>query len=159
MVNRSNNIGFTLIEMVLVMALLTMMMALAAPSLSRSFHGRNLAQQAGMLLAATEYARGEAISQGVPMNVWIDMGSATFGVQAKTGYEGSSSREKSWTLPAEIRFESAPGNSDGYGHGLMATFLPEGTLDNASVDEVRLADGSGESIAIQQHEDGYEIVK
>jgi type II secretory pathway pseudopilin PulG len=151
--------AFTLIELVLVMGLLGTLMALSAPSLSRSFHGRNLTQQAAQLLAATEYARSEAVSQGIPMNVWIAPDAAMFGVEAKSGYEGTVSREKTWTLPPDIHFGSAPTASDGDGHTLMATYLPEGTLDDASVDNIALADRTGETVTLRQNEDGYEIAK
>ena len=55
------------------MALLCVILGVAAPSLSRSMRQRNLTQEAARLLAATEYARDEAISRGVPMAVWIDV--------------------------------------------------------------------------------------
>lgn len=151
--------AFTLIELVLVMALLATIMAISAPSLSRSFHGRNLEQQATQLLAATEYARAEAISQGVPMNVWIDAPSGMFGVQAKDGYEGEVSREKTWALPPEVRFDTVSATNDQSGHSLVATFQPEGTLDIASMDAIRLVLSSGGAISLTQTDDGsgYEI--
>jgi prepilin-type N-terminal cleavage/methylation domain-containing protein len=156
----SNN-AFTLIELVLVLALLATIMAVSAPSLSRSFHGRNLEGQAAQVLAAFEYARSEAISQGIPMTVWINANTEAFGVQAATGYDGIASRNKTWTLHPEVRFDSTPINNDGNGHSLAATFQPEGTLDAASVDEIRLANQSGERISVEQTDDGngYEIVK
>lgn len=151
--------AFTLIELVLVMALLATVMAISAPSLARSFHGRNLDSQAAQLLAATEYARAEAISQGIPMNVWIDDASSTFGVQAKAGYEGVASRAKMWTLHPDVHFDTAPTRDDQAGHTLAATFQPEGSLDLESVNEIRLVHRSGEAIALSQTDDGYEIVK
>ncbi len=157
--NRKN--AFTLIELVLVLALLATILAVSAPSLSRSFHGRNLDGQAALVLAAIEYARSEAISQGIPMTVWIDTNTETFGVQASSGYDGIAAREKAWTLHPEVRFDSTPINNDGNGHSLAATFQPEGTLDATSVDEIRLAHKSGERITVAQTDDGdgYEIVK
>lgn len=157
--NGNKSAGFTLIELVLVMALLATIMAVSAPSLSRSFHGRNLDNQAAQLLAATEYARSEAVSQGIPMNVWIDAGTQSFGVQAQSGFGGIAAREKTWTLHPDVCFDSVPNASDNNGHALAATFLPEGRLGDGAVDEIRLAHRSGEKISVSQGEDGYEIVK
>src|ERR1051325_1837454 len=78
--------GFTLVELILVMALLATLMALAAPSLSRSMRQRNLSQEATRFVALTESARDEAVSQGVPMVVWIDPVGGRFGMGPKTGY-------------------------------------------------------------------------
>ena len=75
--------GFTLIELIFVMALLTVVVGFAAPSLARSMRQRNLDGEATRLLAATEYARDEAVSQGVPMTVWINPDTQRFGVEPK----------------------------------------------------------------------------
>lgn len=155
----TNASAFTLVELILVMALLATLLAVSAPSLSRSFHGRNLDQQAAQLLAATEYARSEAVSQGVPMNVWIDATAGTFGVRPKTGYEGVASREKTWTLHPEVRFDTTPAADDQAGHALASTFQPEGTLDFSSVSELRLIHRTGEIVTVAQGDDGYEIAK
>ncbi len=73
---RNNNVkhgpAFTLIELVVVMAVLATVLAIVVPSLSRSCKQRHRRQEADRLLAVIEYARDEAVSQGVPMVVWID---------------------------------------------------------------------------------------
>ena len=70
--NSQKPAAFTLIELVLVMVLLATLLAISAPTLSRSFKGRALEQEAVRLLAATVYAREEAVSQSLPMTLWID---------------------------------------------------------------------------------------
>src|SRR5437868_4204065 len=97
--------GFTLVELILVMVLLTVVAAFAAPSLSRSMRQRNLAGEAARFVAATEYARDEAVSQGVPMTVWIDPSSQRFGVEAKTGYDASLTRDRDFVLNPDTHFE------------------------------------------------------
>ena len=64
--------GFTLIELMLVLAILAMMVALVAPALAKSSRARNLEQEALRLVALTEYARDEAVSQGVSMAVYVE---------------------------------------------------------------------------------------
>ena len=153
--------AFTLIELILVMALLATFLALSAPSLKRSFRQRGLEQEATQLLAATEYARDEAVSQGVPMSVWIDPASGSFGVQAVDGFAGDASREKMWFLNKDIHFDSVAADMDQGGHSVVAQFDPEGDLDPESVSSLRIANASDAGVILSQTEDGwgYEIVK
>jgi len=153
--------AFTLVELILVMALLATLLAVSAPLLSRSFKQRALDQEATQLLAATEYARDEAVSQGVPMSVWIDVPNGACGVQAQIGYEGDASREKTWFLPPDVRFDSIEAATDQNGHVIAAQFDPDGTLALESLDSIRLIARTNESITLTQTEDGwgYEIVK
>ena len=164
--------AFTLVELILVMALLCVILGLAAPSLSRSFHERNLKQEATRLLAVTEYARDEAVSQGVPMSVWIDASTGHFGAQAMPGYEDAGARGKEFTLITGLRFDLL-GGSSGVAKQTgpasrttamvgndVAEFLPDGTLDPSSQPSVRVVDQSNSAIEIAQTKDawGYEIV-
>jgi len=152
--------AFTLIELVLVMVLLATLMAVVAPSLSRSLKGRALEHEATRLLAATEYARSEAESQGLPMNLWIDPVGGTYGVCAKDGNPGIPSHEKSWTLAPELRFDLQPAAStDAAGRVVAAAFDPEGTLTPDSITPLILVSRSADRIGLVQTADGwgYEI--
>jgi type II secretion system protein H len=176
--------AFTLVELVLVMALLCVIYALAMPSLSRSFHQRNLDQEAMRVLALTEYARDEAESQGVPMEVWIDTQAGRFGAKALDGYEDSGARSKEFTLVSGLHFEAseessfgsakpaAPGStqtaaaqpvapkdsaapkSEDADEAEAVEFAPDGTLDPSSVQAVRIADDSQSSVEIAQNNGG-----
>jgi type II secretion system protein H len=164
--------AFTLVELVLVMALLCVILAIAAPSLSRSMHGRNLIQEATRLLALTDFARDEATSKGVPMVVWVNQETGQFGVRAKSGYEDAGARSKQFTLADGIRFDaltvatgtaSFTGNADSKqypGESEAVEYAPDGTIDPASDTAVRLVDQSNSTVGIEQATDawGYEIV-
>jgi len=154
--------AFTLVELILVMALLATLLALSAPTLLHAFKGRDMDQEATQLLAATEYARSEAISQGVPMSVWIDPTTGNFGVRASDGFDGDNTRAKNFSLNTDLHFDSVEGVVDQDGHRVMAIFVPEGTLDpENSLDTLRIANRSNAVISLAQTEDGwgYEIVK
>jgi len=73
--------GFTLIELILVMAMLLTVLALAAPSLVRFFRGRNLEAEARRLLALTRYGQSRAVSEGVPMLLWLNAESNQYGLR------------------------------------------------------------------------------
>jgi type II secretion system protein H len=171
--------AFTLVELVLVMALLCIILAIAAPSLSRSMHERSLVQEATRLLALTEYARDEATSKGIPMVVWINKESGQYGVKAKTGYEDAGARAKQYTLTEGVRFDSVlvststtgdmgtTANSNptaGYqqtpGENDAVEFAPDGTLDPGSDTSLSLVDRSEAKIAVMENVDAseYQIV-
>ena len=153
--------AFTLVELILVMALLATILALSAPLLSRSFKQRGLEEDATQLLALTEYARDEAVSQGVPMTVWINPQSGRFGVQAKEGYEGDVSREKTYGLKSGARFDLSQVPTDRAGLVDAADFDPSGTLAEESLADISIVARSNDAISVAQTEDGdrYEIVK
>jgi type II secretion system protein H len=153
--------AFTLVELILVMALLCVILGLAAPSLSRSIHQRDLTQEATRVLAATEYARDEAVSLGVPMEVWIDAGAGKYGVKAMPGNEDAGARSKDFTLTEGVHFDAQKGSADAAGQTDVAEFTPDGTLDPSSATSLRLVDRTESAIDIAQTTDawGYEIVK
>lgn len=154
--------AFTLVELVIVMALLCVILAVAAPSLSRSMHGRNLKQEATRLLALTEYARDEAASQGVPMVVWIDPNAGRFGVKIKPGFEEEAeARDKEFTLTDGLHFDALKDLPSDGTETDAAEFAPDGTLDPSSETSISLIDQSNGSITVSQTSDacGYEIVE
>lgn len=152
--------AFTLVELVLVMALLVTLLALAVPSLSRSLRQHNLEQEAARLLALTEYGRDEAASQGVPVMVWVDPDHGRFGMEVKKGFDADTVRAKEFVLiGADMRFDPPEGAvaSPVAGHGFnVAEFAPDGTLDPASVAALRITDASHHAaISLTQTADGY----
>jgi prepilin-type N-terminal cleavage/methylation domain-containing protein len=152
--------GFTLIELIIVMALLAIFMALAIPSLGPSMRQRNLESEAARLLAATEYARDEAISQGVPMTVWIDPEGRRFGVEPKVGFVGDDTRIREFSVDPDIGFEIEKGVIK---RGIVEAmeFAPDGTPALTNVPSVVLKDRFKSVLTLAQTTDGwgYEIVK
>lgn len=153
--------AFTLVELILVMALLVLLLALVAPSLSNSLRQHNLEQAATQWLAVTEYARDEAVSQGVPMTVWLNPKSGHYGAGPATGYPSAAARSREYHLAENLSF--APGTSVTAADGVLtaAQFSPDGTLDTSSIAEVDILDRNKHTISLAQRADGdgYEIVK
>ena len=155
--------AFTLVELILVLGLLATLAAFAAPTLSRSFRGRTVEGEAERLLALNEYARNEAASSGVPVVVWADPDTRRYGAGAKAGYPADNLRSVEYTLHPDVSFDALnnvqPGQK-GQGYN-VAEYAPDGTLDPASTDTVRLVDRFENSLAIAQTDDhyGYEIVR
>lgn len=152
--------GFTLVELILVMALLAVVAAFSAPSLSRSLRQRNLDGEAARLLAATEYGRDEAVSQGVPMTVWIEPKAQRFGVAPKAGYDADETRAREFELNTDINFEIDRAATQN-GVVEVMEFSPDGAPGPSSIDMVRLVDRFQAVVTVARTSDGwgYEIVK
>lgn len=142
------------------MALLTIAMALAAPSLARSLRERGLAQEGARVLAAIEYGRDQAVSQGVPMTLWIEPGTGRFGVEPKPGYEAAAGRERFFTLNEDVHFEAgtAPQNN---GVVEVVEFAPDGSPGEEALDFVGLRDRFNAAMSVSRTRDGwgYELLE
>ncbi|MEI6392200.1 MAG: prepilin-type N-terminal cleavage/methylation domain-containing protein [Verrucomicrobiota bacterium] len=173
--------GFTLIELILVMALLTIVISLTAPKLSRFFHGRTLDSEARRLLALTRSGQSRAVSEGVPMDLWVDAGQGTFGLEAEPSYETSDPKAVDFTLDSGLQLEVvnktvvAPANTMNRGrqasiastprvnlvHASLPTirFLPDGSISESSPQMLHLTSGDGGSLWLAQSRDAlnYEI--
>jgi prepilin-type N-terminal cleavage/methylation domain-containing protein len=173
--------GFTLIELILVMALLTVVISLTAPKLSRFFHGRTLDSEARRLLALTRSGQSRAASEGVPMDLWVDAEQGTFGLEAEPSYETSDPKAVDFTLDGGLQLEVvnqtvvAPANTMNRSrqastasvphvnlvHASLPTirFLPDGSIGESSPQMLHLISGDGGSLWLAQSRDGlnYEI--
>lgn len=141
--------GFTLTELILVMAVLAIVLALAAPTLSGFVRGRSLQEEARRFLALTRYSRSEAVSSSVPMKLWIDPESGDYGMKPFPGYGIEDDKTIEWNLEDNLSFEIDP---EAVGEDGLATivFWPDGAIDSASVNQVGIQRGEEESITIKQ---------
>lgn len=155
--------AFTMVELILVMALMVVLLAILAPLLSKSMRGRGLLEEARRYLSLTEFARSEAVSQGVPTTVWIEPSSSRYGVETKAGSENltQGSRPRAFTVAPQIRMEVPKSVSLAGGRIAAADFASNGALSVTSVETVKFADRHGESVTVARMHDGwgYEIVK
>jgi Tfp pilus assembly protein FimT len=141
-------------ELIIVMAILTVLLALAAPSLSSSLRAHNLEQAGAQLLALTEYGRDEAISQSVPMDVWLNPANGQYGVNPKAGFPGDPARNKQYTLNPDLQFDGTGSTTLGQVQNL-AEFEPDGTLDPSSLPTIRIVDRSKAGVSMIETPDGY----
>lgn len=173
--------GFTLLELLVVLAIMVVLAAFIAPRLANSFQHRELDQEAVRLLALTEYARGEAQSQGIPTQVWIDPQSGNYGAEAVPGYDGDKGvgqtatgqgtqgqgqsgqtmatgvEAKQYTLPSGTKFDSIPqGTRTKEGYTQMIQFDPDGApTPMTGVDHVSIIDQANESESLTLTQDGW----
>ena len=97
--------AFTLIELILVMALITIVVSVSLPSLKGFFKGRDLDSEARRFFSLTRYASSRAVAEGVPMELYVDTQQRLYGVRAQAGFLDGDSKTVQYKLPEELSFE------------------------------------------------------
>ena len=161
--------AFTLIELILVMAMLLVVLSVSGPSLSRFFHGRTLDSEARRFLSLTRYGQSRAVSEGVPMVLWIDAKQGTYGLQQEAGYTDLDTKAVDYEVGKDLRLEVADvvvqssgqfGQAQSAGRNVPGIrFLPDGFVGESSLQTVWIHEGSLDSVAITQSRNrlNYEI--
>ena len=162
------------------MAVLTIAVCISAPALSHFFRGRSLDSQARMLLAMTRQGQSRAVSDGLPIELWVDAPNSAIGLEAEPSYEQTDSKALDFTLESNMRIEVVDtGLKPASGLGLSSAtgtagtpkvtsrhaglprirFLPDGTLGENSPMLLRLTSNEGDSIWVAQSRSrlNYEI--
>ncbi len=98
--------AFTLIELILVMALLVMITAIIMPKLSGFFGARSVESEAKRFMALMHYGQTRAVSDGVPMMLWIDSAHRSYGLEQEPGFAGRDPREEDNTLADGLKIDT-----------------------------------------------------
>jgi prepilin-type N-terminal cleavage/methylation domain-containing protein len=173
--------AFTLIELILVMAILTIVISLTAPALANFFRGRTLDSEARRLLALTRQGQSRAVSEGIPMELWMDTTKGTFGLEAEPSYEAEDPKAVELGMDGDIQFQVTNDNTPnsassssavsssrtGNGSPLASRhpnvpkirFLPDGSISETSPRTLLLTGRDGISICLRQSRNrlSYEI--
>lgn len=150
--------GFTLVELVLVMVLLSAIAAIVAPSLSRFVRGRSLTEESRRFLALTRYARSEAASLGVPMELWLSPEEGKYGVQPAPGFESDKKDPLEFQLADGLKFDLGDDALDDRGRALIR-FAADGDIEADSLTDVTIREDETHAVEIARAETGmrYEI--
>ena len=167
---RSRRAGFTLIELILVMAVLAITAALVVPRMSSFLHGRELSSEARRLLSLTRYAQSRAVAEGLPVVLWVNPSDGAYGVEIQPGYVDTDEHAISFTVAGGIAIDvqrPTPASSSELGDetlGLppnlaVVRFLPSGFVDESSVSEITLHEGDQAActLSVAANRLGYEI--
>jgi type II secretion system protein H len=160
-----------LIELILVMAILVIVIAVSAPSLSRFFRGRALDSEAKRFLALTRYGQSRAVSEGIPVLLWIDAKGLEYGLRADSSYTEQDTKAVEFQLNKDVQIEVLQSRlaqreaTVWKGGGGLATtlpkirFTPDGFISPSSPEQIVLRQGdAGEVwIAPSQNHLNYEI--
>lgn len=138
--------GFTLLELILVMVILSTVLAMAAPSLRGFFASRRTHDTAAQILALTQLARSQAISEGTIYRLNFDTRERTYWLTAqragvfeklKTGFG------QVYTLAKDMNVELEDLDEDE--DDVFLEFTPQGTVTAGTV---RIIDRRGRAIEV-----------
>jgi type II secretion system protein H len=159
--NRGAIRAFTLIELILVLALLVVITSLVAPAMSNFIRGRALDAEARRMLALLHAGQSRAVSEGMPMLIWIDEKHGAYGLEAETSGQNGDAKAEHLTLDDTLQIAVKGGA------GSLATvrtlpairLLADGSVDEKSPPAVQLTDGAGVSLwlVLPRTRTGYEI--
>ncbi|HEV2319000.1 MAG TPA: GspH/FimT family protein [Verrucomicrobiae bacterium] len=162
--------GFTLIELILILALLVVITSLATPVVSRFIRGRALDSEARRLYALTHAAQSRAVSEGMPMMLWVDEKNGAYGLAEETpgktggkaGNQAADPKAEDLTVDSTLRIavmNVGLGTPTTFNNLPAIRFLPDGTVDEDSPQTLELADADGFTrwLLLNKMRTGYEI--
>ena len=154
--------GFTLIELILVLALLVIITSLAAPAMSNFIRGQALDSEARRLMALIHAGQSRAVSEGLPMVLWVDEKQGAYGLQAETTGRSGDPKAENLVLDASLQIAVVNTGSAGttkFGGLPAIRFLPDGTVDENSPQTLRLMDARGHTLWLieSRNHNGYEV--
>ncbi len=163
--------GFTLVELILVMALLVIGISFVTPRMQVFFRGRTLKSEAHQIVALMHDGQSRAVSGGVPMILWFDTDKKQYGLEEEPGYsDPKDAKPEKIDLNEKLKFEIPEGDpstsqpvtsdlNDEHAGMPKITFLPDGSLSDASPKTVRIVDDDGSVLLLTQTRDRsqYEI--
>ena len=154
--------AFTLVELILVIALLLIATSLAAPALANFVRGRALDSEARRLAALMHAGQSRAVSEGMSMMIWFDEKGGSYGLESEvSGANGDAKAEtltldstlvlavQNMSLGAPLIFKNRP----------AIRFTADGTVDENSPQALKLTDSAGFArlLALNSGRTGYEI--
>ncbi len=153
------------------MVLLLIVASMVAPRMASFFRGRALSGEAQRMLSLINYARSQAVSEGVPVLLWIDPQTSTYGVEVQSGYSGNEARRLVFTAEPTLRLEvpvtteAAVSEQEDERMGLPENmpairFNPDGYFDEASAEKIIIRQGDEAALEITPTANrlGYEIL-
>jgi type II secretion system protein H len=172
-IGQRNKRAFTLIELILVMAILVIVVGITFPTLRGFFQSRTLESEARRFLAVTRHGQSRAVSEGIPMTLWIDAKKGTYGLEAQTGYLDRDDRALEYEVDEKLeievessvnRFAMTREQQERRRNILRSSnveirFWPDGAVDVASPETVVIKRGEDDALWITQSEDRlrYEV--
>lgn len=121
--------GFTLVELIVVMALLVSVIALASPSLAGFFRGRAVDAEARRLMSLTRLGQMRAAAEGLPMILWVDLKQRTYGLETDSSFVDEDAKAVEYTLDGNVTMEIGATESQQSSIGSDTLF---GSLDSVS---------------------------
>lgn len=167
--------GFTLLELILVLALLGIAVAIVTPRLSGFASGRAFDSETRRLLALTHAARSRAVAEGRPIVLWINSTQGNYGLRQDGPVANADTNALEFTLAPgiEIAFDTpdalvgqtatsrrtqAPPLPNPVSVGPLQIvpgirMMPDGSVDESSPQSIRITNADGTTLWLVQGSD------
>jgi type II secretion system protein H len=161
--NKFRQRGFTLVEMILVLAMLVIATSIAAPAMSRFIRGRALDSEARRMLALMHAGQSRAVSEGMPMVLWLNEKTGAYGLEIETSGQDGDPKLEELAVDSTLRFTVQTVTGTGtpvlFKDLPAIKFLADGTVDEDSPPSLELQDSAGVSrwLLLGKMRLGYEI--
>jgi len=160
--NRRRAGAFTLIELILVMTLLVVVVSMVAPKLSGFVRGRSLDSEVRRLQALAHAGQSRAVSEGMPMVLWLDAKNGAYGMQEETPPANGDVKAEQVSMAENLQMTVVTTGVTALTtqHNLpVVRFLADGTIDENSPHTIGLTDAAGMSLFLveMKNRSGYEI--
>lgn len=160
--HHASRLAFTLIELILVLALLVVITALVVPRMSGFVQGRALDSESQRLMALMHATQNRAVSEGRPMMLWVDEKAGTYGAAAETSGQDGDAKAEDLSVDATLQLavlKTGTGTQTTFRNLPAIRFLPDGTVDEGSPQTLKLTDKAGFARWLVQagNHQGYEI--
>ncbi len=153
--------GFTLIELMVLLAVLTVIIQITAPAVARFFRGRKRIEDARRIMALTRLARNEAIARGEPMRFWVDMDEGFYGLETQSSYmrveDDVAFIQREYKMSDEVTL-TADGTVFDEDGRMIVVFRPDGTCDGGELQTITLTDRDAKEIRINRIDEGARFV-
>src|SRR5476651_890214 len=130
-IKRRNQCAFTLVEMILVMVLLVVAVSIVAPRLSGFMRERALDSEARRFLSLANAAQSRAVSEGMPMMLWIDEKNDKYGMEEETPGKTADTKAEDFTADENVMVAvmNLNGSATTFKNLPAIRFLADGTVD------------------------------
>lgn len=175
-VNPVQRRGFTLVELIAVMALLVTVIALASPSLAGFFRGRTVDAEARRFMTLTRLGQSRAAAEGLPQILWVDLNQGLYGLETDSSFVDEDTKAVEYKLDGTVTMTIGGTDSlanlitsetlfdTGVSGGKHATlpkirFEADGVISASSPETFQLTDRDGGSlyVGLTANRRSYEI--
>ena len=155
--------AFTLVELVIVMSLMVIAISTVAPELKGFLRGRNLESESKRFLSLTRYGSSRAVSEGLPVELWINVKQNKYGMAASGGYTESKTNALNFSADTNVIMlvSPAPGTLTQSNFwtpfavrraGLpVIRFQPDGFISDSSPQTIKFQQGNDPEIWIREN--------
>jgi type II secretion system protein H len=164
---RNTSPAFTMIELILVMAIIVVVISVTAPKMANFFRGRTLDSEARRLLALTHSGENRAISEGIPTRLQFDIPNHSYRLQQDPGWSDQDPKALEFSFDQDLEMEvinadrpRSVSSRSGLPNSLLSKanprnlpeirFLPDGSIDDTSPRALHLQDKNGASLWLAQ---------